>query len=251
MVERDDRSGIASFFCDAALDAGERVTLDDSAAQHVRVRRLRAGTNVQLLNGRGRIAVANLATVERRAVAAVVERVSDVPRPVPLAVVVPIADRDRMLLAAEKCVELQVTAWQPALFARSVSVATRGEGPRFRDRLRSRMRSALEQSGNAWLPDVRDEASWADVSGAPADDGRRVVLDASGEPLAPLLGGRAADGPTTLAVGPEGGLEQREIEDATRHGWRVAALVASTLRFETALVAGVAIVRAAQLHPRR
>ena len=175
-----------------------------------------------------------------------VKGVVHVPRPTPLEVIIPVADRDRMLLAAEKCVEFQVTAWRPAYFARSRSVSPRGEGPKFRDKVRARMQAALEQSGGAWLPSISDETEGSRALRDAERQWRRLLLDANGEPLP----GLAASVPTVIAVGPEGGLEREEIAVALECGWVLASVGATTLRFETAVIAAAAVIRAAQLNSR-
>lgn len=242
MVERDDRAPVASFVTAKPFVAGERFALDDGAAQHVRVRRLDVGSRVRVLDGAGLVGWGTLAEVGKRGVVVDLARVAGTPRPAPLEVIVPIADRDRMLLAAEKAVELQITGWRPAYFSRSRSVSPRGEGEGFRDKVRARMRSALEQSGGSWLPETHHDVEWADAMTAVPVAWTRVLLDVGGAPLPTLAG----DGPLAIAVGPEGGLEAQEKSAAEQLGWRLASIGASTLRFETALIAAVAIVRALQ-----
>jgi 16S rRNA (uracil1498-N3)-methyltransferase len=198
------------------------------------------GDAIRVANGRGRIATGSVAALSRKAMVLSLDRILDVPRPMELAVLVPVADKDRMLLAAEKCVELQVTAWQPVRFARSASVAGRGEGERFREKVRARMQSALEQSGGAWIPELSDETDASSAFSRVPRTWSRFVLDAAGDPLAALV----RNGPTAIAVGPEGGLEPAELEEARALGWSAASLGAGTLRFETAVIAGVAVVRA-------
>ena len=107
------------------------------------------------------------------------------------------------------------------------------------------MQSALEQSDGAWLPTMLSEDELAAVL-AGVDAHERVLLDASGEAL-PAARWASVE---ALAVGPEGGLEEDEIAGAREQGWRVATLGASTLRFETAIIAGAAVIRAAQLQSR-
>jgi 16S rRNA (uracil1498-N3)-methyltransferase len=242
MVERNDRSAIASFFTEGSLLAGQRVVLDDDAARHVKVRRLETGNPVRLLNGRGLVGWGHLAEAGKRQATVELTRVLETPRSTTLDVIVPIADRDRMLLAAEKCVELQVTGWRPTYFARSRSVSPRGEGTKFGGKVLARMRSALEQSGGAWLPATHMDAEWPDIIEAIPHEWSRILLDVDGTPLPPMIGNESV----AIAVGPEGGLEPREKAAAEQRGWRLASLGSSTLRFETALIAAVAIVRAMQ-----
>lgn len=226
----------------ASLDAGAAIHLDDDAAHHAHVRRARPGDPVRLVDGRGRIAMGTIAGVGKRATTVAVAGVVSIPRPSRLEWLVPVADRDRMLLAAEKAVELQATSWRPVYFGRSRSVSGRGEGDRFREKVVARMRSALEQSGSAWLPELHAEVDTADafasVSGVPA----RYLMDAAGSPLAR----ETLVGDIAVAVGPEGGFEGPELDAARDAGWTRVSLGSTTLRFETALIAAAAIIRAAQ-----
>jgi 16S rRNA (uracil1498-N3)-methyltransferase len=184
--------------------------------------------------------------VSKAEVIVAVERVVDVPRPIALEVVVPIADKERMLLAAEKCVELQVTAWRPTYFARSRSVSPRGEGVKFHEKVSARMQSALEQSGGAWLPHVHADADACDVLTRVPSQLRRFLLDQNGSAL---LSHDLSVG-AAIAIGPEGGLEPAEVAAATDCGWVAVSLTTTTLRFETAVIVGAALVRATQLSTR-
>ena len=240
-MEREHRPMITLFHA-GEICAGE-IALDDDAAHHIRVRRASVGDRVRLLDGRGAVGEGSLSSLGKTAATISLDRVSNLPMPTPLTALVPVADRDRMLLAAEKCAELQVTTWQPVYFARSRSVTPRGEGERFREKLVARMRSALEQSGGAWLPEVKQEVESADAWDTVARGATRLLLDASGEAFAK----RVTSGPMAIAVGPEGGFERSEIDAAEQRGWTRASLGSTTLRFETAVVAGAAVIRATQL----
>jgi 16S rRNA (uracil1498-N3)-methyltransferase len=72
-------------------------------------------------------------------------------------------------------------------------------------------------------------------------DGPGLVLDAAGPPLATLAGSLRA--PIAIALGPEGGLEAEELARFRDAGWRAASLGANVLRFETAGIAALALVR--------
>lgn len=245
MVERYRGPGVITFLVAEPFTANATVRLAEDASQHARVRRVQRGEAARVLDGRGRSGEGTIEDIARDHVDVMVHEVRDFAPPPPLDVVVPVADRDRMLFAAEKCAELQVTTWRPAYFERSRSVSPRGEGEKFRARVVARMQAALEQSGGAWLPDVHPEHDAGDVLSSVPAASTRIVLDASGPPLASLasLGSR---GPVALAVGPEGGFESAELDLARSLGWTVASLGATTLRFETAIIAAVAVVRALQ-----
>ena len=141
------------------------VELDEAAAHHAHVKRLAAGDVVRLTSGNGRRALGTLAEVGKRRLSVEINiaAVESVAPPVPVALLAPVGDRDRMLMLAEKCVELGLSAWRPVVYHRSRSVSPRGEGEAFREKLRLRMVAALEQSGGAWLPDISPECFPADA----------------------------------------------------------------------------------------
>jgi len=177
-----------------------------------------------------------------------IDRVERVPRPRPIHLLVPIGDRDRMLLLAEKAAEFAVASWQAVKFRRSASVSPRGEGAGFAEKIRARMIGALEQSGGAWLPAIRPDLAFDALlveSRAPG-----ILLDVAGEAL--LGAGRlAGDAEPVILFGPEGGLEAQEREQLLVAGWRAARLSDTTLRFETAGIAAIAVLRAAHLLEER
>jgi len=241
-VERHGRAPVASFFWSDAFAAGE-VRLQGAPVQHARARRVQRGDAIRLIDGKGRVGSGELLSVGRDQLTVSIERVMELPRPVTLDVIVPVADKDRMLWAAEKCAELQITSWRPVYFSRSRSVTPRGEGAKFGEKVKARMQSALEQSGAAWMPDVHQESEVTDALRSIPAEWKRLLLDVSGSPLPRI----ASNGPTSVAVGPEGGLERTEIAAAEERGWKLASLNATTLRFETAVVAAAAVIRATQL----
>jgi 16S rRNA (uracil1498-N3)-methyltransferase len=149
-----------------------------------------------------------------------------------------------MLWLAEKATEFGVTTWQSVRFRRSMSVSPRGEGEPFAAKLRSRMISALEQSGGAWLPVMLPDAEPNAI--ATQNGSAPIILDATGRPLLSVLH-RVANSEPTVLLGPEGGVEADELTLLEANGWRRARLASTTLRFETAGVAAIAVIRAAQL----
>jgi 16S rRNA (uracil1498-N3)-methyltransferase len=146
-----------------------------------------------------------------------------------------------MLWLAEKAAEFGVASWQAVRFQRSSSVSPRGEGETFHTKVRARMIGALEQSGGAWLPSLLSDATLGTVAASPSES--RILLDREGAPLASLLELPALGAPVIL-FGPEGGLESNEVSELVEAGWRRASVAATTLRFETAGLAAVAVCRA-------
>jgi 16S rRNA (uracil1498-N3)-methyltransferase len=238
-VERGDRPPVATFYMPDLSPGPEEVSLGESAAHHAGVRRLSVGTEVRLTNGAGVVGLGTIRRLTKREIVAEVRAVEHIPRLSPLELLAPVADRDRMLWLAEKCAELGVSIWQPVIFARSRSVVPRGEGEAFAAKVRARMVGSLEQSGGAWLPEVRRELPLERALGS-VTARARYVLDSSG---GRIEAAEAADGAAVI-FGPEGGIEPDEHALLRASGWKRVALAPTTLRFETAGIAAVAILRA-------
>lgn len=235
-MDNPARTPVASFFSADAIVAGGTVVLSEDAAHHMRVARIPPGEIVGLRNGAGMTARGTLVKVSRTSALVDVLDTQEVPPPAPLHLLAPVADRERMLWLAEKATELGITSWRPVVWRRSKSVSPRGEGPMFQAKVRARMTSALLQSGGAWLPEIFPEASVERaVSAAPS--GTRLVLARDGDPIASV----AISEPATIALGPEGGMEPAELQAFVDGGFRAVRLSESTLRFETAGIAAIAI----------
>lgn len=243
MVERHDRAALATFFVEGPLYAGDSVQLSETAAHHALVRRVVPGERIRLTNGAGSRATAEVTSVRKNELSARVLDTESVPRPRAIHLRAPIADRDRMLWLAEKATELGIASWQAVRFRRSASVSPRGEGPAFSAKLRARMIGALEQSGGGWLPEVLEDIEPGKI-GLPGT-GSGYLLDQTGAPFLSALSASATE--ITIVLGPEGGMEPDELELLVAGGWRSVRVAATTLRFETAALAAVAIARATTL----
>ena len=145
-MERNGQAATVTFFSTDEFVAGVSVTLGDDAAQHARVLRLGSGERVELRDGRGNAARGILARVAKRSLSVDVLEVWTIPDMPPVHMLVPVADRDRMLYLAEKCTELAATSWRPVIWRRSRSVGPAGDGPAFQSRLKGRMVAALNQA---------------------------------------------------------------------------------------------------------
>jgi len=238
-VERTDRAPVATFFAADAFVVGGTLTLAEEAAHHIRVARVAVGECVALRDGAGKAALGTLVKVSRSSALVDVTETSEMPRPAPIHLLAPVADSDRMLWLAEKVTELGVTSWRPLVWRRSKSVSPRGEGPTFQAKVRARMTSALVQSGGGWLPDIFPEAT-IERAVAAAPLGTRLILSKEGEPIV----GVPMKTPITIALGPEGGMEPAERDAFIGAAFLPVTLGQTTLRFETAGVAAVAIAAA-------
>lgn len=109
----------------------------------------------------------------------------------------------------------------------------------FQQKLRARMMSALLQSQGAWMPETFPDAT-VERAVAAAPEGTRLLLDVDGPPILSV----PVQEPVSMAVGPEGGIEDREKEIFLGEGFVAVSLGATRLRFETAAIAALSTTRA-------
>jgi 16S rRNA (uracil1498-N3)-methyltransferase len=104
---------------------------------------------------------------------------------------------------------------------------------------------AARQCGRADSPRIEAPRPWSDAIALAADAPSRFVLwERATDPLGPaLLAALAATDALAFACGPEGGLEDREVDEARAAGWTVASLGPLALRTETVAGAVLGAVR--------
>jgi len=237
MVERVDQPAVATFFSPDPFAAGSPLTLGEDVAHHARVTRLGVGAPIGLRDGAGGVGFARITRISKTMVAVDVTEFNVVPRGPAVHLLPPVADRERMLWLGEKAAEFGIASWRPVMWKRSKSVSPRGEGPTFQAKLKARMVSALIQSGGAWLPDIFPEAT-VESAVAATPPGSRFILDQHSDDQ----NSANVSAPVSIAVGPEGGIESAEMQAFVDGDFRRLKVAPNTLRFETAGVAGIAVI---------
>ena len=127
--------------------------------------------------------------------------------------------------------QVGAAAWRPLVSTRSGAPPP----PRKLQRLERVAIEAAKQCGRAWLLEIGPPASLPDVLGA---GGTVAILDGSGAPLVPTTDN------VTLLVGPEGGWNEAELDQARLRQAQIARIGPLTLRIETAAAVGVALASA-------
>ncbi|WP_432094454.1 16S rRNA (uracil(1498)-N(3))-methyltransferase [Streptomyces sp. bgisy100] len=234
------------FVVDPLPGTGEFV-LDGPEGRHaVSVRRLRAGEEVVLTDGRGGSAPCVVRATEGKdrlvlTVGAAVTEEEPAPR---ITVVQALPKGDRGELAVETMTETGVDAIVPWQASRCITQWKGDRGAKSLAKWRSTAREAGKQSRRVRFPEVADAMTTRQVAALLASADFAAVLhedrDAGSEPLATAA--LPADGHIVLVVGPEGGVSPEELAAFAAAGAQPHRLGPSVLRTSTAGTAATALL---------
>lgn len=226
--------------------ASDTVELSGPEAHHLRnVLRVEVRDEVELFDGRGGVAAGRVESVSKQSARIAITRRGSFGRPttrrVILVTAMPKADRFAWLV--EKATELGVARLIPLITQRSVVAAGSGK----LDKLRRTVIEACKQSGRNDLMSIDEPARWADVVEREFVVPHRTILIAhpGGDswPTKAWVRSSAASPQhdVLMAIGPEGGFADEELEHGKRHGARLVNLGPHVLRIETAAIAGAVL----------
>ncbi|MCC6494524.1 MAG: 16S rRNA (uracil(1498)-N(3))-methyltransferase [Pirellulales bacterium] len=227
--------------------ASSTATLSGSEAHHLlHVLRAAPGMPVTLFDGSGAEFDAEVTACKRSTVELRVLRRREVNRdlPLPLTLGVPLPKGDRQRWIVEKAAELGVTRLVPLVTHRSV-VAGEKHLP---EKLRRYVIEASKQCGRNRLMQIAAPLGWSPWLELPQTGGeqqahadvRKWIAHPGGRPIA--VGEMGLLQPAFIAVGPEGGLTDEEIDAAKTAGWEIVDLGPRILRIETAALALASLV---------
>jgi len=220
--------------------SGNRASLVGAHAQHLaQVLRGRIGQEFDIATGesirRGRVT----SIADKRVEFELGEIIPAAPTP-SLTLVLSIFKFDRMEWAIEKCTELGVSRIVP-IVARRTDAHLAAASAKRAERWRRIAIQASEQSRRSAPPEIADPIKLQEAVSL-NDSALRIVL-AESEQQTMLRDALAAysGAEIVLAVGPEGGWAEDELQLFQKAGWISASLGPTVLRAETAAIAAAAI----------
>lgn len=227
------------FYYPGSLEA-ETVRLEGPEAHHlVHVLRAEAGQQVFLFDGAGTEALAEVLGVSRKTADLRICRTIGASEPesgLVLATAVPKGERFRWLV--EKATELGVERLVPLHTTRSTVDPRENK----LDKLRQTVIEACKQCGRNRLMEIEAPVEWADLLAREATLRPCFVSQPAGEPVSGVTAFAGTPAPL-VAIGPEGGFTEDEIQQGLAAGARLVSLGPRILRIETAAIA-VAALRA-------
>ena len=224
------------WIADEFLDCKAALT-GDHADHLVRVLRARVGQEFDIATGstvrRGRIVTIEDGRVE-------FELGDEVPAAAMpnITLLLAIFKFDRMEWAIEKCTELGVSRIVPVI-ARRTDAHLASAATKRAERWRRIALQSSEQSRRAAPPEITDSMKLPAATALPGH--LRIVLAESEKQTSLRDVLDSADGEILLAIGPEGGWAEDELQLFQKAGWTCASLGSTILRAETAAIAAVAV----------
>jgi 16S rRNA (uracil1498-N3)-methyltransferase len=223
------------FSANEAVDG--RVIIDGDEFHHiVRVMRYRAGDELEVINGRGRLTSGRIESVSDRSLQVAVQRVEDFPEPPPRVIIAPSLTKGHaMNWMIEKLSEMGVDEIRPLLCERT-DVAWSAAQLRRWEKIAAQ---SLKVNRKYWLtrilPPVAPAALIAEAAGLPA----KVLLDiAADRKLSP-----PSAFPVLAVVGPPGDFTPSERQLFRAAGFLPALVNDAILKTETAALAVAAILK--------
>lgn len=224
------------------LNQGD-VILDAEAARYVaRVHRKRAGETLLLFDpARAVEAEATIVTVERDRIVCHVNAVGPATmRPIRAVTLLQgIGKGEKLDAIVRDATELSATRIVAVESARSIVRLDEERSRARRERWNRIAIEAARQSGRGDAPTIEGPLGWAEAMRANAESNalKLCFWERAEEPARAHLRSLSTTRAVVIAVGPEGGLEEAEVEQAEEAGFHIVSLGPFTLRTETVAAA--------------
>lgn len=236
---------MARFFVEPEELDGNFLVLTGENATHAKVLRLKNGEQVTVCDGQGNECICTVSDISPDQVSLVVNRRqnSSTEPQVKASVYMAFSKGDKLEHVIQKATELGVYEVVAFPSARCVSKPDDKSLRKKLDRWQKIAASAAEQSGRGLVPQVvvlgsyteaLNRAMQADISILFYENERATTLRMAlqAQPYSSI----------SLLTGPEGGLEQKEVEQALSAGLQVCTLGTRILRCETAPLCALSAV---------
>lgn len=231
------------FFVTTEQLENDKILLSGENAKHAKVLRLKAGEEVLLCDGNGQECLCRVYDEQNLEFEVVERRKSSTEAAVSVSVYMALPKADKLEHVIQKATELG--AYEIVTFpsARCVSKPDEKSLAKKLERWQKIAQSAAEQSGRGRIPQVIvlnsykaavERAARADMSLLFYENEHALTLQASLN--------KKGYSTVSLLTGPEGGLEEAEVEQAKDAGMQICTLGKRILRCETAPLCALSAV---------
>jgi 16S rRNA (uracil1498-N3)-methyltransferase len=235
---------VTRVYVDSPLTPDTDVRLPDAAAYHVaRVLRLREGASLTAFDGSGQDFRCEVLAVKGDDVTVRVGARSAglAESPLRITLVQAVSRSERMDWTLQKATELGVRTIVPVLSVRSVVRLDEKQAEKKMRHWQAIVAGACEQCGRSVVPEVRVPQDLGRYLASSVREGQRLALSPTGP--ASLVGLNSVGTRVELLIGPEGGLDDSELERATGAGFMPVRLGPRVLRTETAGIVALTVLQ--------
>ena len=228
------------FFVDASQVSEETIRIEGTDVNHMKnVLRMRIGEEVTVSDGQGKEYLCQVRDFEEEQVQLkIVEtKASDAELPSKIYLFQGLPKQEKMELIVQKCVELGIYAVVPVSMKRCVVKLDAKKGAKKVERWNTIAASAAKQSGRGIVPEVMSVKTYKEALEMAKDLDVVLVpyecaegMDHTKELIQSIKPGQSVG----MFIGPEGGFEETEVEEARAAGFYPVSLGKRILRTETA-----------------
>ena len=211
--------------------------IEGDEVRHIRkVLRLGEGDQIVIFDGSGREYEGTIVKEESSSVVIMVQSVSSSRRESPLQITLAqsLLKGEKMDYLIQKVTEMGVHEIVPFFSSRSVPRLQKPTRVKRQHRWERIAIEASKQCGRGLIPRIRSLQDYSEALLSASRDCLRLILwEREGERLKEVLG-MSKEKEVFFVVGPEGGLDQDEVEEAIKMGFLRVTLGTRILRSETA-----------------
>jgi 16S rRNA (uracil1498-N3)-methyltransferase len=229
-----------TFYAADLSEHNEHLFLDETNSRHaVQVLRMQGGETLQLTNGKGWLATAELTNAHKTKAEIHITGKDFFPpqRPLITLAVSLLKNVARLEWLLEKATEIGVFEIIPLLCQRTEKQAFR------HDRMSNIVVSAMLQSQQTWLPHLHQPTPFEEVIAQAIQPQKLLAHCMSSAEKSPISAYEASGENKLLLIGPEGDFTPEEVKLAVEQNCLQVSLGNTRLRTETAAMVGVALLR--------
>lgn len=228
------------FFYEENISEGTHLTMSEESSRHiVQVLRMKEGDKIQITNGKGLLLTAEIAVAHKKKAKVKIENKEFYVEKHPKSTIAVslIKNTGRFEWFLEKATEIGIGEIVPLLCKRT-------EKNHFReDRMRMILISALIQSRQVWLPELKTPVKFSGFIKTSGHYSNRYIahcLDNQKKSLKECTSDSHSS--QIILIGPEGDFTSEEIEDAISHDFIPVTLGQNRLRTETAAIVAAVLM---------
>ena len=236
------------FFVDASQVSGKELTISGGDVNHIKnVLRMKPRDEVEAVLPDGRIATCSLRELSDDEIVADVLFVeeSGVELPNQITLYMGLPKFDKMELVIQKAVELGAYRIVPVSMKRTVVKFDPKKAKAKVARWQAIAEAAAKQSKRAYIPEIGDVVTYAEALREAGTRDHVLVPYECAEDITKtreIISGIRSGESVAVFIGPEGGIDEREIEAAAEAGAKMITLGRRILRTETAAISTLAIL---------